>query len=223
MIPFKSFRYIFPPRPENALPQEELIKYDNGKYIAQPKLNGDLMMVFTNGKQTILKNRHKADFKSIQITLDALYRETLDGTENKWSVLIGEYMIKSKKNSEKKVWNQKFVIFDIIVFDGIQLLGKTFSERIELLDKLYGKEEIALTKTGTYHDKFLYATSIENVFRVKSFTTDFAKIWNELVEIDMYEGLVLKRADAKLENGNSPTNNSGSQLKFRKSTKNYMF
>lgn len=224
MIPYKNFRYIFPPRPENAVPSDSLQQYDNGTYIAQPKLNGDCMLIFTNGAQTIVMDRHKKEFlKTVKMlpTLSKLHRETDTGEKNKWMVLVGEHLIKSKKNAEGKVWNEKYVIFDIIAFDGMQLIGKTFQERQDLLEKLYGKEEIALTKDGAYTDKFLYATNIEDVFRVKSFRDCFTSIYNDLTKIDMYEGLVLKRADAKLENGSTQRNNTNSQMKFRKPEKNY--
>jgi hypothetical protein len=44
-----------------------------------------------------------------------------------------------------------------------------------------------------------------------------------LIKIDMIEGLVLKRKSAKLEIGNTENNNTKSQVKFRKPTKNYKF
>ena len=229
MIPYNSFRYIFPPRAENAAHPKEIVNYDNGTYIAETKLNGDCMLVFTNGIETIVMDRHKKEFsKNIKMieTLKKLHRETINenSTEkNKWIVLVGEHMAKSQTNAKGQVWNDKFVIFDIIVFDGMQLIGKTFLERLELLDKLFGKEEIALTATGAYSDKFLYATSVENVFRVKYFRDCFSAIWEDLIKIGMYEGLVLKRASAKLENGSTQKNNILSQIKFRKPTKNYAY
>ena len=39
----------------------------------------------------------------------------------------------------------------------------------------------------------------------------------------MIEGLVLKRSNAKLELGTSELNNTKSQIKIRKSTKNYKY
>jgi hypothetical protein len=231
MIPYNKFRYVFPPRAENALPESSLLTYDNGTYIAQPKLNGDCMLVFTNGIETIVMDRHKKEFsKTIKMmpTLRKLHRETASektgDQKNKWMILVGEHMAKSKKNAEGKTWNDKFVIFDIIAYDNMQLIGKSFEERQELLDRLFGKEEIALLKSGgTYTDKFLYATEIEDVFRVKSYRECFSAVWKDLIKIDMYEGLVLKRAKAELENGSTQSNNINSQMKFRKPTKNYAY
>jgi hypothetical protein len=43
------------------------------------------------------------------------------------------------------------------------------------------------------------------------------------VGIDMVEGLVLKRKSAKLEVGSTENNNTKSQIKVRKATKNYKY
>jgi hypothetical protein len=63
----------------------------------------------------------------------------------------------------------------------------------------------------------------ENTYRIKSFNRDFKQIFDDLTRIDMVEGLVLKRKSAKLEMGTSENNNSKSQIKARKPTKNYKF
>ena len=69
---------------------------------------------------------------------------------------------------------------------------------------------------------YLYSVS-DNVYRVKSFDKGFKSLFDQLTPIDMVEGLVLKRKNAKLEIGNTENNNIKSQLKARKPTKNYKF
>lgn len=222
MIAYDKYRYIFPPRPQHALPSSSLNSYDNGQYLAQPKLNGDCMLIFTNGIEYIVKDRHNKDFKkSIAMLpkLKTLHRESTPGA-NKWMALVGEYMIKSKKNTLGKVWNEKFAIHDIIAFDGVQLVGKTNDERQALLDKLYGISETPLG--DSYIDKFLYATDLEDIYRMKNFYGNFKELYDEMVKTDMYEGLVLKKKSGKLENGTSEKNNTNTQFKFRKETKNYL-
>jgi hypothetical protein len=226
MSPYDSFRYIYPTRPEQAVPSSELKSYDNGQWIAQPKLNGDCMPIFTNGIETHVFDRHNKKF-SKKITLEpsfgVLHRQTMPSEKPKWMGLVGEYMIKSKKNEHNEVWNEKLVIHDILVYDGMHLLGQTFKQRVLLLDQIYGKEDMILHADGVQKLNFMYSTPVKDVFRVKTYFDLFAPLWNDLIKIDMYEGLVLKRADAKLEPGNSELNNNLSQLKFRKKTKNYRF
>ena len=131
-----------------------------------------------------------------------------------WIVLNGEYMNKNKSDETNKPFNHKFVIFDILAYDGDYLVGKTFEERVQLLDTLYGKVDS--------EKEYLYKNS-ENVYRVKSYLNGFKDLFDKLTPIDMIEGLVLKRSNAKLELGTSELNNTKSQIKIRKSTKNYKY
>ena len=54
-----KFNYIYPPRPEYKIPPKDLDNFDTGEYIVQPKYNGTCCIVFTNGKEVYVYNRHK--------------------------------------------------------------------------------------------------------------------------------------------------------------------
>ena len=211
MPKYENYRYIYPPRPKNAIPDYELSSFDDGSFIAQPKLNGSNCVIFTNGQKTIVMNRHNSRLTNFQLTeqeLKDLYRGS------GWMILNGEYLNKNKSDETGNSFNHKFVIFDILCFNGEYLLGKTFEERIQLLDNLYGQRPC--------EKDYLFAIS-ENVYRVKSYLTDFKMIYDRLTSIDMIEGLVMKRKNAKLEIGNTENNNIKSQLKCRKATRNYKY
>ena len=129
-------------------------------------------------------------------------------------VLNGEYLNKAKQDENGIIFNHKLVIFDILTFKSDYLVGKTFEERIQLLDELYG--------TNDSEKSYLYSVS-KNVYRVKSYTNGFKNLFDTLTKIDLVEGLVLKRKNARLEIGNTENNNTKSQLKARKATKNYKY
>jgi ATP-dependent DNA ligase len=208
---YNSYRYLYPPRPQNAVPSTDLNYYDNGSFIGQPKLNGSNSTIYTDGVKVIIMNRHGDRLTRFEIKDDeilSLYRGT-----GGWTVLNGEYMNKSKRD-ENSVFNHKFVIFDILVNDGDYLIGKTFKQRVELLDEMFGKVEC--------EKDYLWRIS-DNVYRVKSYENNFSMLFDKLTPIDMIEGLVLKRVNARLEMGNTELNNTKSQVKARKSTKNYKF
>lgn len=209
---YASFRYIYPPRPKNPIPNTELSFWDNGSLIAQPKLNGSNCLIFTNGVKHIAMNRHNGRMTNFQIKdeeIAALYKGT-----GGWTVLNGEYMNKSKQDESRAAFNHKFVIFDILVDDGDYLVGKTFEERIALLDSMFGQEDS--------EKDYLYGIS-ENIYRVKSYMNGFNMLYDRLTPIDMIEGLVMKRKSARLEMGNTELNNVKSQIKCRKETKNYKY
>lgn len=209
---YESYRYIFPPRPKNAIPDHEISNCESmWSMIAQPKLNGSNCVIFTDGERQIVMNRHNqrlTNFRLSESEIKEIYRG--EG----WMVINGEYMNKSKMDENRRVFNHKFVIFDILTFNGEYLVGKSFEDRIKLLDELYGQVES--------EKDYLYKIS-ENIYRVKSYTTDFKRLYDRLITIDMVEGLVMKQKNAKLELGVTENNNTKSQMKARKPTRNYKF
>jgi ATP-dependent DNA ligase len=106
------------------------------------------------------------------------------------------------------------VIFDILVYDSNYLVGSTFETRVKLLDELYGNKQC--------DKEYLYNIS-ENVYRVRTYTKNFKNLFNNLIKIGMYEGLVFKRMSGKLEMGLRELNTSSSQFKIRKPTRNYKY
>jgi len=209
---YTKFRYLYPPRPEQTIPFDAIDEYDNGEYIGQAKLNGDCAEFYFDGEKVRYFNRHKKEgiklFKLEDSEVLKLHKS------ESFMVLSGEYMNKNKKGIDGKPWNHKFVIWDILVYNGEHLIGTTYEERVKLLDELYGVNE--------YND-YLYEVS-ENIFRVKTFYKNFSKIWNQIVEIDMLEGFVFKRKSGKLTDGTrNEKNGQLNSIKCRKSTKNYKF
>lgn len=212
MSKYTKFSYIYPPRPKNSIPDTDLDFWDNGSLVAQPKLNGSNTTIYTNGTKHIVMNRHSQRLTNFRLTdneISDIYRGT-----GEWMVINGEYMNKSKSDENNQIFNHKFVIFDILTFDGEYLVGDTFEQRIQLLDKIYGQVDS--------EKDYLYRIS-ENVYRVKSYSFGFKSLFDKLTQIDMLEGLVMKRKNAKLELGTSENNNIKSQLKSRKPTLNYKY
>ena len=94
------------------------------------------------------------------------------------------------------------------------MIGKTFQERICLLDSLYGQKD---------SDKDYLSLISENIYKVKSYYSNFKYLFDKYSKVDLVEGLVLKRKNARLEIGNVEKNNWRSQIKCRKPTLNYKF
>jgi ATP-dependent DNA ligase len=210
---YDKYRYIFPPRPKNAIPDSDLNFWDNGSLVGQPKLNGSNCVIFMNGEKTLIMNRHGQYMTNVNIQRSEV-SELFRGDVGNWSVLNGEYLNKSKQDENRITFNHKLILFDILVYNSEYLVGSTFQERIDLLGSLYRKKDS--------EKPYLYSIS-DNVYLIKSFESGFKSIFDELTKIDMIEGLVLKRKNAKLELGTSENNNIKSQLKARKPTKLYKF
>jgi ATP-dependent DNA ligase len=211
---YDRFYYIYPPRPKNPIKSEDLQYFENqNQFICQSKLNGSNCVIFMNGEKMMIMNRHGQYMTNVNISRNEV-SELFRGELGKWMVLNCEYLNKSKQDENRVVFNHKLVIFDILVYNSDYLVGQTFEQRIKLLDDLYGQKDS--------EKSYLYSIS-DDVYRVKSFESGFKSLFDNLTQIDMVEGLVLKRKNAKLEIGNTENNNTKSQLKARKPTKLYKF
>lgn len=208
---YENYRYLYPPRPKNAIPPSELKGYDNNILFAQPKLNGSNCVIFTNGTECHMMNRHYQRMSNFKISKNEII--STFKPNGKWIVLNGEYMNKSKRDERNELFNHKFVLFDCLVIDNKYLVGKTFKQRVDIIEKFND-----IGSNIEHLDRLS-----ENIYRVRTYNEHFTELFEKLIEVDMMEGLVLKRKRARLETGYNELNNTKTQLKCRKPTKNYHF
>lgn len=211
MQPIPTF--VFPPRAEYKTNPENLYKYDNGSYLAQPKLNGSacVVMLHEDGRRQVW-NRHGKQLHLIdysQVNLNPLHRG--EG----WMMLCGELLNKNKRGEDGQPFNMKFCIWDIIQFEGQSLEGHTTIQRVELISHLYPSQPTLRHLSAIDNS--------ENCYLIPNYDHYFDDLYQDLVKTDVYEGLVLKLKAAKLQPGPRESNNQSWQVKARKETKNYNF
>jgi ATP-dependent DNA ligase len=216
---YENYSYLFPPRPIQTTHHSELSKYDNSQFLVQPKYNGTCCNVFISKDEVIVMNRHKRTITSNYSDID--FRGMYRGEG--WMVVCGEFLNKNKKGEDGKPFNLKFVIWDILVYEGKYLLGSTFIERMYILEQLYPCIEMMVDNNGLKSYNHLCFTSHKNIYKAPVYSNNFSKLYDSIVDTDLYEGLVLKRKDAKLSYGLTEKNNNDWQIKCRKPTKLYDF
>jgi ATP-dependent DNA ligase len=205
-------KYIYPPRPKNTIHDSELDIYEGQNMTAQIKTNGSNCVLSTNGIDYRVMNRHGQRMTNFRLTYDEI-KDIYQGT-GEWMMINAEYLNKNKYDEKNQKFNHKLIIFDILVYNNEYLVGSTFEQRINLLDKIYGQ-------VNSEKD-YLYRIS-ENVYRVKSYDVGFKSLFDKYTPIDLVEGLVLKRKNSKLEISSGAENNWRGQVKSRKPTKNYKY
>ncbi len=216
---YDKYTYLYPPRPVQTTSPTELSKYDTNEFIAQPKYNGTCCVVFISEKELIVMNRHNRKITSDYSHID--FRGLYSGKG--WMVLCGEFLNKNKLGENGKSFNLKFIMFDILVYDSEYLLGSTFLERQQLLEKLFPCSKIVVGKDNIEMLTHACITNCVGVYKAPNYFHSFDILYKDIVDTDVYEGLVLKRKDAKLTLGMNEKNNYGWQFKCRKPTKNYDF
>lgn len=216
---YNNFKYLYPPRPEFKIPASDLSKFDTGQYIGQPKYNGSACMVFTNGKELHIYNRHKELLSAWSRSIDFI---NLAKTKN-WFVYAGEYLNKSKAGETGMKEKDKFVIWDVLVWDGEYLIGETLLSRLLLLEQIYPCNRAMVKGNELEIYDHLCCTEFSGIYKAPTYNNQFSQLYADLVKTELYEGLVLKKIDSKLTYGFQSANNSDWQVKCRKETKIYNF
>lgn len=209
---YEQYQYLYPPRPETASPVSSLDGFKRAHLIGEPKLNGDCALIFTNGIELHMMNRHKEPLRHFKMDTKEILH--LHDKQSGWLVLVGEHMNTSKKDENGKIFNNKLCLFDILVYESNYLIGVSYQQRLDLMSNLYGKNK---------ETKPFLSNVTENIYKIIEIEKDFKKAYDRITPIDMYEGLVMKDRNAKLEPGFTQKNNVRSQFKVRKETLNYKY
>lgn len=217
-VAFRQKIILYPPRPDTSITSDTLEKYPG--WVAQRKWNGtrNLIYILPDGSYE-LYNRHKSPHKAYKITrsMDASIRELISRCKpGVFYVFDSELM-----DAKTKKLKDKIVLYDALVFDGEYLLGATYEHRYGLLKTLLGNPTAHEEDTGhRLALKFNQNLWLSEVFTI---TKDFKKLFDQALDKDEIEGLVLKDPRGKLDFGTRETNNGGWLIRVRKPHKNYQF
>ena len=185
--------FLWPPRPEKAIPSELIQFYENQGWIAQLKKNGTCTVidVDASGNSTFYTRHNEAHkaWTPPQFILD-YFKQFPEST------IVAELL----HNKGPSVKNTLY-IFDILVFASLSLVGETLRERLELIEKF---------------------PETENVITSKTITKDFLAVFEGLTS-ELDEGIVMKNPNARLKPCYKDGMNAGWQVKCRKPMKNYGF
>lgn len=221
---YNSFKYLFPPRAETKIKPINLEEFDDSEdYLAQPKFNGSCAVLFLPGNDTFqLFNRHKEEFSSSKFKANEMNLAGIHRGDG-WMVVAGELMNKAAKGEDGELFNNKFIIWDILVYENNYLVGNTNEERQILLDSLYPTSNMEVAKYGFKQYGHIHCIGLDGVYKSRVYTKYFSGLYDSIIKTDAYEGLILKKRLAKLEFGFTPVNNHRWQVKCRKPTKNYSY
>jgi hypothetical protein len=186
--------FLYPPRPEKAILPQMIPVFENRGWIAQLKKNGTCSLAFVDAEGNVtFKTRHDEDHKAWTPTSEAI--NFFLRYPN--SVFIFELLHSKGGDVRNHVY-----IFDVIKFNGQDLVGWTLENRLRLLQEIKPR-----------------STQIEiaGVYR-----KNLKALYDGLTNV-LDEGIVLKDPKAKLLPCFRNGLNAGWQVKCRKATKNYGF
>jgi hypothetical protein len=164
-------------------------------------------------------NRHKQPLSWYSTDID--FRGLAHSEQ--WYVYTGEYLNKGKLGENGTKEKDKFIIWDILVWADQYLIGDDLMTRLNLLEETYPSERGRVTRDGLEYYEHLCLTNLNNIYKAPTYMNGFSKLYQDIVKVDMYEGLVIKKIDSKLTFGFQELNNHDWQVKCRKETKVYKF
>lgn len=205
---YTEYKYLYPPRPENAVPVNFLQMYERKGWWGQFKKNGTCNVTFVSpeGEITVM-TRHNAKHKAWAPT-EASNKFFIDLPNLGWYVFVSELL-----HSKTPTIKDTHYIFDILVADGEHLTGSTFAERMKLL--------ATFIPEGADETDSHYVVN-PNVWIAKTLTSNFEEIFKAITNPED-EGLVLKDPNAMLKLGFKKNANVNWMVKSRKNHSNYGF
>lgn len=205
MIPYNSFKFFKPPRPEVKIPRGLIGHYEDGQWVAQAKMNGTYNIIGVSPDKTLHCLKRDGDqhrnWKPTQETIRAFM--SLPGKG--WYVFCAELM----NDKTPHIKNVNY-IHDLIVDDGVMLVGSTYLNRYKRLN------ELLQPRPNEHHH---YNIVDDNTWVATIFEDNFKEVYDNITERPEIEGLVFKNVETNL----SLANMSRGMVKCRKLTKNYGF
>ena len=185
--------WLWPPRPESAIPPSLIKSFEDRGYVGQIKYNGTCQVVSVDAALGVTFQTRHNELNKAWTPLPEIAKYFSNFPD---SVLVGE-LLHNKHASVKNT----IILFDVLHYQGQSLVGKTLSERLMILCSL------PITK---------------NVQVIETHTRDLTGLYHSLSK-PTEEGLVLKDPNAQLKSCLRNGLNASWQVKCRRPTKNYGF
>lgn len=203
---YDAFKYLYPPRPETAVPPSALDEVERRGWWAQPKFNGtNCLLFFTpiddrKRRGVIQRGRH-GDSAIKSWSPGENWQRFAQRLPEGWCVLQGE-LLHTKGTGRDTVW-----LHDALVFDSHYLVGAAYAARYALLNSVCGSVE-------QVEQGIMLAPILDHGFRSH---------WERLRGQLGIEGLVAKDPEARLQLCCRASANASWQVKCRYPTANLSF
>lgn len=190
-ILYNKYSPIIPPRSESRIPPESLDYYQQRGFLAQPKLNGTHSIIYVppsnqvDGDQIpsrpFARGRHNNNEHLLWNFSDESAKIFRDLPDDKWYVFDAE-LLHSKVKGGPKDTNY---IFDILVYQGINLIGTTYLQRYSTMLKIWNPHDV--------DDHPHHYILNERTWVARNFTDNFSDRFNALINsYPELEGFMLK-------------------------------
>ena len=205
MFDYNEFRFLYPPRPENAVSPIHINLFQNKGWWGNYKMNGTCSLVALDPSGHMhTRTRHNTPHKAWSPSTSRMPKLMAKyATPGKWSVFVAELL--HSKTPETK---DTLYIFDMIVRGSKELVGTTYGDRQEMLQGIFS--DVQADKDTHYEiQDGLWLAKNHKVGLRERFETVKACVSKEI------EGLVMKDPSGTLGLMDRTGGNQSWQVKCR--------
>lgn len=185
-------KILYPPHPHIRILKNRLGSYESsGQWIAQRKFNGTNVVVNISKKREIgILTRHGTSPKLFSLSKSHIEQiKSLNFEEGKEYWLNGELLDHKTKNPKYK---KKIVFFDVL-YAGTHLVRKMNQKnRLDLLNDI--------CKDSQNLENDVAAKCTDDIWLAESWEDDFKFHFEEFIDRDEIEGLILRKKDSFIDN-----------------------
>lgn len=209
-------QFIFPPRPKGKITPSQLKTYEStGNWIVQRKFNGQRNLIHISQNDAYIIGRYGSEHAKYVLP-PFLKKQILSLNWNpNWEYWLDSELLDSKTTNP--AYKNCIVLFDILQADKYLFLGPNLLERYDMLKELCGNP------TELEKENQIALKVTPNILLAEIFHDDFSKRYQEKLQLDEIEGVVLKKKKSQLDNLGRAYYEVGWQIRCRKPTKNYNF
>ena len=206
-------RFISPPRPKSKIIPETLPSYEGKGWVVQRKFNGSRIEIYKKNDEIKFFGRLGQDsfYEAPDYTINEL--NALNFKENTEYWLDGEFLDAKTKNPKYK---NKIILYDVLYCEKY-LLNVGLKERLDLLNSICNFPSKREPNIG------IALQVTPNIWMAETFYENFSVRFEEFIQYDEIEGLVLKKLDSVLDNFGNSEYEVDWQIRCRKPHKNYGF
>lgn len=211
-------RFIYPPRPESKIAANQLPVYEKrGIYLVQRKYRGSRSPVNIDKDGNVeLYTRHGGKYKKYKPPASLIRQiQGLNLTPGKEYTLDGELM---HQRGEPSI-DDTMIFYDVLVYEDEYLMGYTTEQRLKILQTIC-RDPKEPVQFHTFEPPFALRVS-DQVWMAQSWTEDFSLHFQEMLDCDLIEGVVVKERNAPLLNFGEKEYHIKWQIRCRKPGPNY--
>lgn len=204
-----SIKYFYPEKPVLMMIDSDAFQEisDSDEWIAEPKFNGSRCELHLLNGHVEFWDRHGKHLKYNDDILNENDRNDIIADIKSRFGNQGYFVFDCELRHNKVIGiRNKLVLYDIHVFNNEILNQLTFKERRSILEKYFKKND-----------------EKDRVHLIYQYHNDFLKVFNNYLQDDEIEGLVLKRLDGKLVLSRVAGVNSIWMMKVRKKSNRYRY